>query len=273
LSIFIEKIRKTTNGFAMSHATPSSEIVLRIKNLVKIYNNSAGVVRALDSVNLDIYQGEILALLGVNGAGKTTLSSILATLHPPTSGEIFFKNQSIYNNLAFYRQQLGYCSQRPNLDYELNVEENLLFAGRYFLVPEDQLRQRVFDLLEQFSLTKYAKFGAQQLSGGYKQRLLIARSLVHNPEIVILDEPTVALDPGVRHELWDSIRALKARGVTVILTTHYLEEAEVLSDRVCILDHGKILLTDRAEALKLEYNKSNLEEVFLHLTQEETTEK
>jgi ABC-type multidrug transport system ATPase subunit len=124
-------------------------------------------------------------------------------------------------------------------------------------------------LLQQFELTKYASFNVRSLSGGYKQRLLIARSLVHSPEVVIMDEPTVALDPNIRHQLWDKIKELKQLGITVILTTHYLDEAEVLSDRVCILNSGNILLIDKASNLKQQFNMPNLEEVFLHLTNEE----
>lgn len=256
----------------MTHQTTSLALV-QVKDLVKVYHDNIKLVRALDNITLTINKGEILALLGVNGAGKTTLSSILATLHPPTSGQILFKGISIYDDLSVYRSALGYCPQRPNLDYELNVEENLLFAGRYFLVPEETLYTRVADLMEQFDLSKYAKFNAKELSGGYKQRLLIARALVHNPEIIILDEPTVALDPSIRRQLWDKILELKKMGITVILTTHYLEEAEVLSDRVCILDAGKVLLVDKSENLKQQFNMPNLEAVFLHLTQEEPGKK
>ncbi len=244
-------------------------VLVRINNITKVYHSSDKLVRALDGVSIDIYKGEILALLGVNGAGKTTLSSILATLHPPTSGDIFFKGVSIFDNISQYRATLGYCPQRPNLDYELSVKDNLLFAGRFFLISNHVLEQRVIDLMHQFDLTKYAQSNVKELSGGYKQRLLIARSLIHKPELVVLDEPTIALDPNVRRQLWDVIKQLKTQGITVILTTHYLEEAEILSDRVCILDAGKILLVDKAENLKLQFNKPNLEEVFLHLTQEE----
>jgi ABC-2 type transport system ATP-binding protein len=253
----------------MTNTAPSSPIILQIQNLTKVFHDKNKAVHALKGITLDIYQGEILALLGVNGAGKTTLSSILVTLNPPTSGDILFKGQSIYKNLAQYRQSLGFCPQRPNLDYELTVEENLSFAGRYYLVPEEELALRVTSLLQQFELTKYASFNVRSLSGGYKQRLLIARSLVHSPEVVIMDEPTVALDPNIRHQLWDKIKELKQLGITVILTTHYLDEAEVLSDRVCILNSGNILLIDKASNLKQQFNMPNLEEVFLHLTNEE----
>lgn len=250
---------------SVSSKTP----ILQIQNLVKVYRDKVRAVRALNGITLDIYQGEILALLGVNGAGKTTLSSILVTLNPPTEGDVLFKGTSIYKDLSAYRHALGFCPQRPNLDYELTVEENLLFAGRYYLVPEDQLGERVTSLLQQFELTKYAAFNVRALSGGYKQRLLIARSLIHSPEIVIMDEPTVALDPNIRRQLWDKIKELKALGITVVLTTHYLEEAEVLSDRVCILHAGNILLIDTSENLKQQFNKPDLEQVFLHLTNEE----
>jgi len=246
-------------------------VILEIKNLVKIYSDTIKVVRALDQLSLKIMKGEILALLGVNGAGKTTLSSILATLHPPTSGDVLFNGVSIYKYIDKYRALLGFCPQRPNLDYELTVEENLLFAGRYYLVPDKILKKRVITLLEQFDLMKYAKFNVSALSGGYKQRLLIARALIHEPSFVILDEPTVGLDPDIRRQLWDTIKALKSQGVTVLLTTHYLEEAEVLADRVCILHDGKILLVDQAENLKQQFGKKNLEEVFLHLLQEEAS--
>lgn len=255
----------------MSLPSPGTgNVILQIRELTKVYHDKAKAVHALGGISLDIHQGEILALLGVNGAGKTTLSSVLVTLNPPTSGDILYKGESIYKNLSAYRHILGFCPQRPNLDYDLTVEENLLFAGRYYLIPDDVLYERVTQLLQQFELTKYATFNVRSLSGGYKQRLLIARALVHSPEIVIMDEPTVALDPNIRHQLWDKIKELKQLGITVILTTHYLEEAEVLSDRVCILDSGKILLIDTSDNLKAKFNMPDLEEVFLHLTQEES---
>ena len=245
-----------------------SRTILEIKNLVKLY----GATRALDGVSLTIQQGEIFGLLGVNGAGKTTLSSILATLHPATSGEVLFNGASIYDNLVAYRKALGLCPQRPNLDEYLNVEENLLFAGRYFLMPEDVIKVRIAELLEQLELTRYAKFQINQLSGGTKQRVLIARALMHKPHIVILDEPTVGLDPDIRRKLWGQIKALKEQGITIILTTHYLDEAEVLSDRVCVLHRGKVVLVESTATLMQRHQKANLEEVFLHIMEETNTQ-
>jgi ABC-type multidrug transport system ATPase subunit len=196
------------------------------------------------------------------------LSSIFATLHPPTSGDILFKGISIYQNLPVYRNALGFCPQRQNLDMLLNVRENLIFAGRYYVMDIKEINHRVAELMEQLELTRYATFRIDQLSGGTKQRVLIARALMHSPEIVILDEPTVGLDPDIRRKLWAQILALKQQGITVILTTHYLDEAEVLSDRVCVLNRGKVLLIETASHLKEKHKKVNLEEVFLHLMQE-----
>ncbi len=243
--------------------------LLVIKNLQKVYLAKPQPIEALSDVSFDVFSGEIIGLLGVNGAGKTTLSSIIATLHPPTSGDILFEDVSIYDNLLDYRRQLGFCPQRPNFDKLLTVYENLLFAGRYFLITEATLKTRVTQLMEQFDLTRYAHARAGILSGGYKQRLLLARSLVHNPKLLILDEPTVALDPHIRRQLWEKILELKSSGVTVILTTHYLDEAEILSDRVCILDKGRVRLIDKPTNLLSAYNKQKLEDVFLQLMQED----
>ena len=244
-------------------------VLLSVRNLVKEYAVSAGRKRALDGISLDIMQGEVLGLLGANGAGKTTLSSILGTFHPASSGDVIFDGRSIYDDVYRYRMQLGFCPQRPNLDSKLTVRENLEFAARYYLQPMHEAKKRIDELMARFSLDKYASVFVESLSGGYRQRLSIARALVHQPRIVILDEPTVALDPHVRHSIWDSIRSLKQDGVTVILTTHYLDEAELLSDRVCILDKGKVLLLDTPDAVMKLHGKDNLEDVFVRLLSDE----
>lgn len=240
---------------------------LSIDSLFKTYKDRYGTsVNALNGVSLEIRQGEIFSLLGVNGAGKTTLSSILATQHPPTSGDVRFKGQSIYQDLMGYRMAMGFCPQKQNLDVDLNVEDNLLFAGRYYLIPEDTLRERVNYLLAKLELQRYRTFAVNSLSGGNKQRLLIARALIHQPELVLLDEPTVGLDPDIRRKLWALIKSLKMAGITVILTTHYLDEAEQLSDRICILDKGHIILLESLAKLKEQHQRASLEELFLQLT-------
>ena len=242
---------------------------LSINNISKTYTDNKRVVHALDNVSLEIHAGEIFGLLGANGAGKTTLSSIIATLHPPTSGDILFKGVSIYKDLIAYRNALGLCPQKQNLDIFLNVKENLVFAGRYFLLPESVIQERAAFLMERLELTKYAFFNIEQLSGGTKQRVLIARALMHNPELVVLDEPTVGLDPDIRRKLWHHIKELKKQGVTVILTTHYLDEAEHLSDRVCILNKGKVLLIESLQELKQRHKMASLEDIFLQLVKDE----
>jgi len=243
--------------------------ILQINSLTKTYKGNNRIVHALDDVSFSINEGEIFGLLGVNGAGKTTLSSILATLHPPTSGDVLYNGVSIYKDLDEYRMNLGFCPQHQNLDQFLTVEENLYFAGRYFLIPKNILAARVDYLLEHFGLQQYAKFMINELSGGNKQRVLIARALIHNPRIIIFDEPTVGLDPDIRRALWQEIKSLKNMGITIILTTHYLDEAEQLSDRVCFLHKGKIILISSVKELKEQRNKEHLEDIFIDLVKEQ----
>lgn len=243
--------------------------ILQIKNVSKTYKDQQRIVHALNDVSFTINQGEIFGLLGVNGAGKTTLSSLLATIHPPTQGDILYNGTSIYQNIYTYRRALGLCPQIQNLDQFLNVRDNLVFSGRYYLIPEKEIQERVDQLLHEFELTRYAHFEVDQLSGGTKQRVLIARALVHKPKIVLFDEPTVGLDPDIRRKLWTHIQALKNQGITVILTTHYLDEAEVLSDRVCMLSKGRVMLIESVADLKQKHKLDKLEDIFLHLTQQE----
>lgn len=247
-----------------------SSPLLQIQDITKIYRSKTNPVTALDGVSMTIKKGEVFGLLGVNGAGKTTLSSILATLHPPTSGDVLFNGVSIYKDLMTYRHALGFCPQTQNLDMFLTVEENLIFAGRYFLMPEEEIATRARSLMEQLELTRYASFNVNALSGGNKQRLLIARALMHKPRIVLLDEPTVGLDPDIRKKLWHIIRELKKDGITVVLTTHYLDEAEFLSDRICVLHHGKVILIESLAKLKAEHGENKLEDIFIKLVEDES---
>ena len=242
----------------------SKNVLLKIQDIAKTYHGTP-VIEALKGINLDIYEGEILGLLGVNGAGKTTLSSIISTLHPPTAGDILFQGHSIYNHITGFRRMIGFCPQKPNIDEQLTIKENLIFAGRYFNMPYDSIELRCQEMMNKFGLTKYADSKGFMLSGGYRQRFILARTLMHSPKLVILDEPTVALDPHIRKQLWQVIKDLKSEGVTILLTTHYLDEAEALSDRVCILDKGVIKLVDTPDNLKQSHNKDNLEDVFIQL--------
>ncbi|MBN1915218.1 MAG: ABC transporter ATP-binding protein [Parachlamydiales bacterium] len=247
------------------------KVLLRIKNISKDYSlNKKKIKHALINIEFDLFEGEIFGLLGVNGAGKTTLSSIIATLHPPTTGSLEWEGYPVDKNLYAYRKIVGFCPQQKNLDANLTVEKNLIFQGRYYGMNPSEIRARSRYLLERFELTEYAQSTINVLSGGYQQRFLIARTLMHNPKLIILDEPTVGLDPQVRHKLWNYILELKQEGISVLLTTHYLDEAEMLSDRVCVIDKGKIKVIESPEKLKINWNKKNLEEVFLHLLQGES---
>lgn len=246
-----------------------SSVLLKIENIskVRLFDHHRKLV--LQNINLHINRGEIICLLGANGAGKTTLSSLIASIYPPTSGDILFEGYSIYKNLTKYRHAIGYCPQKINLDTDLTVEQNLRWAGRYMGLSADIIEQRLEESLKLYGLSKYRTSKPGELSGGYARRVLLARALMHNPKLLILDEPTVGLDPHIRHQLWNVIRDLKAHGVTIVLTTHYLDEAEALADRVCVLDSGHIRLIDTPAGLKSAYQKSSLEDVFIHLLKEE----
>ncbi len=237
------------------------KILLKVKNIKKSYGTS----QVLKGIDLAIYKGEILSLLGVNGAGKTTLSSIIATLHPATEGDIEYNGESIYKDIPAFRLKLGYCPQKPNLNTMLTLKQNLMFAGKFYGLSKQDCKTRIDRLSKQFELQKYLHEKPSVLSGGYKQRFMIARSLIHEPEFIILDEPTVGLDPHIRRNLWDVIKDLKKDGITVLLTTHYLDEAEKLSDRVCILDRGQIKLIDTPDKLMSDFKQKNLEDVFIEL--------
>jgi len=243
--------------------------LIQIQHLSKQYRIGKRVIKALQDISLDIYEAEIVGLLGVNGAGKTTLSSIIATLHPPTSGNVLYQGQSIYNDINDYRYIIGFCPQKTNLNRDLTIDQILYFAGSYYCMPKKLILERREELIAQFQLQEYRTEKPDILSGGYQHRVLIARALMHRPKLLILDEPTVGLDPHIRRNLWEIIRGLKEYGVSILLTTHYLDEADFLSDRICILDKGKIKLIDTPQNLKTAYNKSTLEDVFIKLMKEE----
>jgi ABC-2 type transport system ATP-binding protein len=236
--------------------------LLDIRNVAKMYGNR----RVLNNITFSIKQGEIISLLGVNGAGKTTLSSIIATLQPPTSGDLLFHGSSIYKDIPEYRRQIGFCPQHPNLNNQLTVKQNLYYAGRAYRLSRTDAARRTDELLNQFRLEQYADALPMILSGGYKQRVLLARTWMHDPALIILDEPTVGLDPHVRQHLWQQILAFKNAGKSIVLTTHYMDEAEQLSDRVCVLDKGIIKFLDTPANLKANFAKANLESVFIELT-------
>lgn len=239
-------------------------MLIELKNITKVY---PGNHRALNNLSVGFNSGEIVGLLGVNGSGKTTCSTILAGLHPPTSGDVFFQGQSILQNIANYRRQVGYCPQHPTLHDLLSVYDNLYFGGLYFGLSEHEVRKEMDRLIKMFGLEEHLHKDPTMLSGGYRQRVMLARALIHNPKFVILDEPTVGLDPSIRKKMWKAILELKKLGKSILLTTHYLEEADILCDRICILDAGEILKIATKKELKNEHQQKDLEEIFLKLTE------
>jgi ABC-2 type transport system ATP-binding protein len=228
--------------------TTTDNEVIRTENLTKLYPGMD--VAAVDGLNLTVFQGEIFGLLGPNGAGKTTTAGILTTRVVPTSGHAFVAGIDVRQHPALVKQVSGIVSQQNTLDRQLTVWENLYFHGRLFGIGAKESRRRSDELLERFSLSKWAKASVYALSGGMAQRLMVARAIFHSPAVLFLDEPTAGLDPQSRLALWEMLQELNASGQTVVLTTHYMEEADQLCDRVAIMDHGKILALDTPANLK-----------------------
>lgn len=222
-----------------------------------------GTVRAVDGLSLTIQRGEVFGLLGKNGAGKTTTIKMLTLQLKPTAGQILFDGRPIPGNEIFIKSLLGVVPQHLNFDQDLTVEENLELHARLHHLPKLERRERIDELLKFVELEKVRRSFVRKLSGGMKRRLLIVRALIHRPQILFLDEPTVALDPQVRRKIWELITDLKAQGITIVLTTHYIEEAEALCDRVAILNRGRLAALDTTENLCAGHS---LEETFIALT-------
>ncbi len=213
---------------------------LEVRNLKKKY----GSKWALKGISFSLMKGELFSLLGPNGAGKTTTLRILSGLTNPTSGEIRLFNQSFYEHQLWAKRMIGLVPQQINLDLELTVEENLFIHGLLYKLSFKEIKRRVSELLEFADLKERQKSKVKELSGGLRRRLLIIRALLHNPAILLLDEPTVGLDPHIRRKLWNFIKQIQSQGTTILLTTHYMEEAEFLSDRVAFLSEGEIIKID-----------------------------
>jgi ABC-2 type transport system ATP-binding protein len=222
--------------------------VIHTEELTKVYPGTD--FAAVDRLNLDVYGGEIFGLLGPNGAGKTTTAGMLTTRVVPTSGKAILGGVDVAAHPALAKQLSGIVSQQNTLDRQLTVWENLYFHGRLFGMGAKVSRQIADELLEQFQLSRWAKASVYALSGGMAQRLMVARAIFHRPSVLFLDEPTAGLDPQSRLALWDLLGELHRAGQTILLTTHYMEEADQLCDRVAIMDHGKILALDTPAALK-----------------------
>jgi len=243
-------------GFAPVPATPPAPVV-QLRGLTKQY----GSLTALGGVDLDVLDGEIFALLGPNGAGKTTLISIVAGLARATAGTATVLGHDVVKDYRFTRRAVGLVPQELNFDPFFTVEEALIFQAGYFglRLPD----ARVVEILSALDLLPKRHVNARALSGGMKRRLLIAKALVHQPRVLFLDEPTAGVDVELRRALWAYVRLLRHRGTTVVLTTHYLEEAEELADRIGIIDRGTLRLVEEKAALLRRHAGRSLEEIYV----------
>ncbi len=220
-------------------------VVVEAQKLQKYYNN----FQAVASINFKIHRGECFGILGPNGAGKTTVVAMIYCFHPISGGKLNVLGKDVTTEPRFIKSRLGVVPQENNLDQELTVSENLLVYAGYFGISRDSAKQTADELLHFFGLSSKADQQVEQISGGMKRRLTIARGLIHAPEILILDEPTTGLDPQSRRLIWEHLRQLKNKGLTLILTTHYLEEASQLCDELIIMHQGKILEEGRPPEL------------------------
>ncbi|MCF8529586.1 MAG: ABC transporter ATP-binding protein [Aquiluna sp.] len=233
------------------------EVVIRARGLKKTYKDFA----AVDGVDFDVYRGEAFGLLGPNGAGKSTTMKMISSVSQRTDGELTILGKEPNTQGPEIRAHLGVVPQKDLLDRELKVWENLFTYGRYFGLSRKWLKTKVDELLEFAQLTEKRNSKADDLSGGMQRRLAIARGLVNEPEILLLDEPTTGLDPQARHILWDRLFRLKEQGVTLVITTHYMDEAEQLCDRLIVMDKGKIMAEGSPASLIKEYSSKEVVEV------------
>jgi ABC-2 type transport system ATP-binding protein len=224
-------------------------LIVEIQSLTKVYESKNRVV-ALDGVDLELKQGEIFGLLGPNGAGKTTTISIATTRSLPTAGTVHIAGIDVVKHPARARRHIGVVPQFNTLDRSLSVYENIYFHCLYFGFSPVQAKARTMALLDQFLLTERKSANVNQLSGGLAQRVQIARAIAHRPTVLFLDEPSAGLDPQSRMAMWTAVEGLRKEGISVLLTTHYMEEADQLSDRVAIIDHGRVLALGSPEKLK-----------------------
>ena len=233
---------------------------LKVEKLKKTY--STGVL-ALDSISLEVEAGRFFGLLGPNGAGKTTLINSIVSLARPDSGSVEVFGRDAYQEFREARRMIGVSPQEINLDKFLTVEETMLFHAGYYGVPKEKAKERTEELLERFALTEKRKQRVNTLSGGMKRRVLFARALMHDPKVLFLDEPTAGVDVELRYKLWGYIRELNRGGLTILLTTHYLEEAEALCEEIALINGGKIVAQGTIEELKWTYAAASIEEVYL----------
>jgi ABC-2 type transport system ATP-binding protein len=239
-----------------------TESAITIENLTKQFEDKT----ALENLNLQVTKGELFGLLGPNGAGKTTTINILCGLIKPTSGTAKVCGYDVQKETLKVKELIGVCTQETAIYPYLTGAENLELFGNLNGMNKKALKERSKMLLNKLGLVEDAKRIAAKYSGGMKRRLSLSLALIHDPQVLFLDEPTVAMDPQSRHAVWDFIKEQKTQGKTIILTTHYMEEAEELCDRIGIIDHGKLIALDAPKELIAQSRVKNLEELFIKLT-------
>lgn len=246
----------------LSMSITKSEHAIKIENLTKRFEE----VTAVDGLNLEIGWGELFGLLGPNGAGKTTVINVLCTILEPTEGVAAVDGHDVVFDANAVREIIGVCPQEPAFYEHLTGRENIELFGDLHDVPREVLKDRVEDMLEKIGMVGDADRRAGQYSGGMIRRVSTVMALINDPRVALLDEPTVAMDPVSRRAVWDFIRELQNNGKAIILTTHYMEEAEELCDRVGIIDQGKLIALGTPNELMEQHNAEDLEEVFIKLT-------
>jgi ABC-2 type transport system ATP-binding protein len=243
------------------YSTASGESIIQIEHLTKIFREQKRTVTAVNDVTFDVNRGEIFGLLGPNGAGKSTIIRILTTLLKPTSGTACVDTYNISSDPDKIREIIGVCPQNSTLDVELTAYDNLEFYGKLVNVDDDTLDARIWQLLKMADLADRAHMKVQTFSGGMRRKLEMVRAFIHHPRILFLDEPTIGLDPESRREVWQQIAKLNAEKTTIILTTHYMDEAEKLCNRIAFLDKGRLIALDVLENLKRLIPEGDLIEV------------
>jgi lipooligosaccharide transport system ATP-binding protein len=243
----------------------SDEPLIHARGLVKRFGEFA----AVDGIDVDVRRGEAFGFLGPNGAGKSSTMRMIGCVSPPTDGVLRILGLDPLRDGPAIRAKLGVCPQLDNLDSELTVRENLTTYARFFGINRKVARQRADELLEFVQLTERANSKVEPLSGGMKRRLTIARALVNEPEILLLDEPTTGLDPQARHLVWERLFRLKQQGVTLVLTTHYMDEAEQLCDRLVVMDGGRIVAEGSPRALIDQYSTREVVELRFNVESQE----
>ncbi len=238
------------------------EMAIVIENLTKKFED----VTAVDGLSLQVEKGELFGLLGPNGAGKTTIIKILCGLLEPTNGTATVGGYDVQRDSAKMKELIGVCPQDTAVYPYLTGMENVEFFGNLYAMSKAKLKENAKKLLDKMSLSQDAGRRVRKYSGGMKRRINLIMALIHDPEIAFLDEPTVAMDPQSRHAVWDFIKDLEKQGKTIILTTHYMEEAEELCGRVGIIDHGKLIALSSPKELMKENDAKDLEDVFIKLT-------